>query len=175
MVQKGTKWPCNAWNVVPAAYPAIAYIAPLKRRSTSGTPRRTLNTAAEPTIAAPTPLFFPSSTTAASVAAELGDHAHCRSPSMVGVESHTRKRRARAAQVAQNPGLTETRVTRARMAAAAETIAAIYSQVAEESLPMSSPRARSADLPGTQGNAVTDLSVGLQRIAARWAGRRHEE
>jgi len=55
------------------------------------------------------------------------------------------------------------------MAAAADTIAAIYSQVAQESLPMSSPPRLEAPIPGTQGNAVTALSVGLQRIAARWA------
>jgi len=63
----------------------------VKSRSTSGILRRTLIMATAPTIAAPMAPSLPSSTTAASVAAELGDHAHWRSPEHDRVESHTRK------------------------------------------------------------------------------------
>ena len=60
---------------------------PLNTRSASSRLRRRLSTDTAPTSAAP---IGPSSTTAASVADELGDQADCRAASGVGVESQIR-------------------------------------------------------------------------------------
>ena len=98
-----------------------------------------LSTAIAPTMAAPTPQYRPSITAAARVAAELGDHADWRTPSRVGVESQIRNSMARTAQMTQNPAGAASTGARARIAPAAETTAAMYSQVAKESLPISSP------------------------------------
>src|SRR5215470_13540191 len=78
----------------PAAKPATAYIAPLNRRSATGIRRLKLSTAVAPTIAAPT---GPSSTTAARVDAELGDHAEPRDARKTGVDSKIRNSSASTA------------------------------------------------------------------------------
>ncbi len=81
--------PLRATYAAPAARPASAYIAPLNSRSASSSWRRRLSTATAPTSAA---AMGPSRTTAASVAAELGDHFVCRDVSGVLAESQTRNR-----------------------------------------------------------------------------------
>src|SRR3984957_13679195 len=81
--------------VSPAVKPASAYIAPLKRRSVIRRDRK-VSTAEAPTIVAPT---GPSSTTAASVAAELADQPERLITVGAGAESQARNRRASAAHI----------------------------------------------------------------------------
>ena len=72
----------------------------LNTRWVRSTPRRTLSSEVAPTASAPS---GPASTTAASVAAELGDHADCREVRVVGVESQTPNSNASTTSV--NPDL----------------------------------------------------------------------
>ena len=104
-------------------------------------PRRTLSSEAAPTAIAPS---GPSSTTAASVADELGDQADCLEVRVVGVESQTRKSSASTTRMTPDlvPALS---VSASEPSACTSTITvpatttAVYSQAASESLDGGSP------------------------------------
>ncbi len=87
-VHKASQSP-TAKYAAPAARPDSECIAPLNIRSGSRSFGRKLRSELAPTNAAAS---GPSRTTAASVAAELGDHFVCRALSEVSTESHTRNR-----------------------------------------------------------------------------------
>jgi hypothetical protein len=108
----------------------------LKSRWGRCTPRRTLSSEVAPTAIAPS---GPSSTTAASVADELGDQADCREVRVVGVESQTRNSSASTASVAPDrlhaPSVSASaRSAWIRAAAAVATTSATNSQAAGDSV-----------------------------------------
>ena len=97
-------------------------MAPLNSRPCSRSCRLRLSTETAPTSAAPT---RPTSTTAARLAAELGDQADWRAAIGVGVESQIRKSNCRMTRSVQYPrGTCGSRVT-ATSAAAARTTSAV--------------------------------------------------
>src|ERR1700734_968072 len=97
-------------------------MAPLNSRRLSDSGPRRLSTDTAPTTAAPN---GPTSTTAARLAAVLGDHDDCRAATRAGVESQTRNSNGRTIRSVQNRGGIVRGTAMASSAAAAETTRAV--------------------------------------------------
>src|SRR6202042_914856 len=109
-------------KATPARYPDSAYMAPLKIRRASDRGPCRLSTDTAPTSAAPN---GPTSTTAARLAAVLGDHEDCRAAIRAGGESQTRNSNCKTIRAAQKRAGRSRGMLRVTSAAAAPTTRAV--------------------------------------------------